>query len=99
MGEYKPKFMLSESEWQIVMDSLSNTIFNEELTDEARKNAKQLFLKLQKELSLSWDIRLTANIYYQILRETIELWLWILVMGKYIKIIEQEDRSELLSAA
>ena len=31
-------------------DSFSNTVFNEELTDEARKNAKELFLKLQKEL-------------------------------------------------
>lgn len=41
---------LSESEWQIVLDALSNTIFNEELTEEARKNAKELFLKLQKQL-------------------------------------------------
>ncbi len=42
------KLTLSESEWQIVLDALSNTIFNEELTEEARKNAKELFLKLQK---------------------------------------------------
>jgi hypothetical protein len=33
-----------------VLDALSNTIFNEELTEEARKNAKELFLKLQKQL-------------------------------------------------
>lgn len=43
-------FILSEIEWQVVLDALSNTIFSEELTDEARKNAKELFLKLQKEL-------------------------------------------------
>jgi hypothetical protein len=46
----KSNFMLSEIEWQVVLDALSNTIFSEELTDEARKNAKELFLKLQKEL-------------------------------------------------
>jgi hypothetical protein len=43
--------MLSEIEWQVVLDALSNTIFSEELTDEARKNAKELFLKLQKRTS------------------------------------------------
>jgi hypothetical protein len=42
--------MLSEIEWQVVLDALSNTIFSKELPDEARKNAKELFLKLQKEL-------------------------------------------------
>jgi hypothetical protein len=41
---------LTESEWQIVLDALSNTIFNEELTEESSKNAKELFLKLQKQL-------------------------------------------------
>jgi hypothetical protein len=41
---------LSDSEWQIVLDALSNTIFNEDLTEEARKNAKELYLKLQKKL-------------------------------------------------
>ncbi|MDQ6668671.1 MAG: hypothetical protein M3Y53_10680 [Thermoproteota archaeon] len=46
----KFNFMLSEIEWQVVLDALSNTIFSKELTDEARKNAKELFLKLQKEL-------------------------------------------------
>jgi hypothetical protein len=42
--------MLSEIEWQVVLYALSTTIFSEELTDEARKNAKELFLILQKEL-------------------------------------------------
>jgi hypothetical protein len=42
--------MLSEIELRVVLDALSNTIFSEELPDEARKNAKELFLKLQKEL-------------------------------------------------
>ena len=46
----KFNFMLSKIEWQVVLDALSNTIFSEELPDEARKNAKELFLKLQKEL-------------------------------------------------
>jgi hypothetical protein len=46
----KFNIFLSESEWQIVLDALSNTIFNETLTDEARSNAKELFLKLQKQL-------------------------------------------------
>lgn len=46
----KFNFMLSEIEWQVVLDALSNTIFSKELTDEARNNAKELFLKLQKEL-------------------------------------------------
>jgi hypothetical protein len=46
----KLNFGLSESEWQIVLDSLSNTIFNEDITEESRKKAKELFLKLQKEL-------------------------------------------------
>jgi hypothetical protein len=50
MSNSKSNFALSQDEWQIVLDSLSNTVFNEELTDEARKNAKELFLKLQKEL-------------------------------------------------
>jgi hypothetical protein len=50
MDSSKSNFALSKAEWQIVLDSLSNTVFNEELTGEARKNAKELFLKLQKEL-------------------------------------------------
>jgi hypothetical protein len=39
-----------EIEWQIVLDALSNTIFTEELTDAARKNAKELF-KITKRIS------------------------------------------------
>ncbi|HET6800770.1 MAG TPA: hypothetical protein VFH25_09435 [Nitrososphaeraceae archaeon] len=50
MTSGKEQVNLTESEWQIVLDSLSNTIFNEELTEESRKNAKELFLKLQKQL-------------------------------------------------
>jgi hypothetical protein len=50
MNNDKFNFALSESEWQVILDSLSNTIFNEDLTEEARRNAKELFLKLQKEL-------------------------------------------------
>jgi len=49
-SDNKFSFMLSEIEWQVVLDALSNTIFSEELTDEARNNAKELFLKLQKDL-------------------------------------------------
>ena len=50
MTSGKEQVNLTESEWQIVLDALSNTIFNEELTEESRKNAKELFLKLQKKL-------------------------------------------------
>ncbi len=46
----KKSFPLAEDEWQVILDSLSNTVFNEELTEEARKKAKDLFVKLQKEL-------------------------------------------------
>jgi hypothetical protein len=46
----KFNFSLSEVEWGIILDSLSNTIFNEDITEESRKKAKELFLKLQKEL-------------------------------------------------
>ena len=50
MSSSKFNFTLSEAEWQIVLDALSNTVFNEDITEEARKKAKELFLKLQKEL-------------------------------------------------
>jgi hypothetical protein len=50
MTSSKEQIPLTDAEWQIVLDALSNTIFNEELTEEARKNAKELFLKLQKQL-------------------------------------------------
>ena len=46
----KKSIMLSEKEWQIILDSLSNTIFNEEITEEARKNAKELYLKINKNI-------------------------------------------------
>jgi hypothetical protein len=50
MAKHNSDLILSDSEWQIVLDALSNTIFNQELTEEARKSAKELFLKLQKQL-------------------------------------------------
>ncbi|MEW5839651.1 hypothetical protein [Nitrososphaera sp.] len=50
MSTEKKSFPLAEDEWQVILDSLSNTVFNEELTEEARKKAKDLFVKLQKEL-------------------------------------------------
>ena len=37
----KKNIQLTEKEWQVILDSLSNTIFNEEITEEARKNAKE----------------------------------------------------------
>lgn len=46
----KKSILLSIKEWQIVLDSLSNTIFNEEITEEARKNAKELYLKINKNI-------------------------------------------------
>ncbi len=46
----KKSVLLSVKEWQIVLDSLSNTIFNEEITEEARKNAKELYLKINKDM-------------------------------------------------
>ncbi len=49
-GNAKRTFELTEDEWQIVLDSLSNTIFNEEISEGARKSAKDLFVKLQKDL-------------------------------------------------
>jgi hypothetical protein len=53
MSKRNTDMTLSSSEWQIVLDALSNTIFNEDLTEEARKNAKGLYLKLQKKLPLT----------------------------------------------
>lgn len=46
----KKNIQLTEKEWQVVLDSLSNTIFNEEITEEARKNAKELFIKINKNV-------------------------------------------------
>jgi hypothetical protein len=50
MSAEKKSFALAEDEWQVILDSLSNTVFNEELTEEARKKAKELYVRLQKEL-------------------------------------------------
>jgi hypothetical protein len=52
MSKRNTDLNLSDSEWQTVLDALSNTIFNEDLTEEARKNAKELYIKLQKKLPL-----------------------------------------------
>jgi hypothetical protein len=46
----KSHYSLTEDEWQTILDSLSNTVFNEEFTEDARKKAKDLFVKLQKDL-------------------------------------------------
>ncbi len=53
MSSNKINTTLYEEEWQIILDSLSNTIFNEDVKEEVRKKAKSLFLKLQKEISIS----------------------------------------------
>ena len=46
----KKPIPITEKEWQVILDSLSNTIFNEEITEEARKNAKDLFIKINKNV-------------------------------------------------
>ena len=48
MTKDKYELSLNEQELQTILDSLSNTIFNEEIKEDARKNAKDLFIKLQK---------------------------------------------------
>ena len=53
MSSNKRSFELTDSEWQVILDSLSNTIFNEEIKQDARDKAKELFVKLQKELPRS----------------------------------------------
>lgn len=52
MGTDKYEIYLTEQELQTIMDALSNTIFNEEIKEDARKNAKNLFIRLQKEFPL-----------------------------------------------
>jgi hypothetical protein len=52
MSKRNTDLTLSNSEWQTVLDALSNTIFNEDLTEDAKKNAKELYLRLQKKLPL-----------------------------------------------
>lgn len=52
MTRDKYDLSLNEQELQTIMDSLSNTIFNEEIKEDARKNAKDLFIKLQKDFPM-----------------------------------------------
>ncbi|MFB5599400.1 MAG: hypothetical protein ACE5SW_04140 [Nitrososphaeraceae archaeon] len=52
MTNDKFEIYFTEQELQTIMDSLSNTIFNEEIKEEARKNAKNLFIRLQKQFPL-----------------------------------------------
>ena len=59
----KKSIILSEKEWQIILDSLSNTIFNEEITEEARKNAKELYLKINKNIQFEHYICFIINAY------------------------------------
>jgi hypothetical protein len=52
MASNKYSISLNEQELQTIMDSLSNTIFNEEIKEDARKDAKDLFIKLQKDFPI-----------------------------------------------
>lgn len=52
MTNDKFEIYFTEQELQTIMDSLSNTIFNEEIQEEARNNAKNLFIRLQKQFPL-----------------------------------------------
>ncbi|HEX2487434.1 MAG TPA: hypothetical protein VHJ57_02495 [Nitrososphaeraceae archaeon] len=52
MTKDKYELSIDEQELQTILDSLSNTIFNEEIKDDARKNAKDLFIKLQKDFPI-----------------------------------------------
>ena len=52
MTKEKYELFINEQELQTIMDSLSNTIFNEEIKEDARKNAKDLFIKLQKDFPM-----------------------------------------------
>ena len=52
MANNKYGLSLTEEELQIIMDSLSNTIFNEEIKEDARKNAKNVFIKLQNDFTI-----------------------------------------------
>jgi hypothetical protein len=52
MTNDKYDLYLTEQELQTIMDSLSNTIFNEEIKEDTRTNAKNLFIRLQKEFPL-----------------------------------------------
>lgn len=52
MTRNKYDLSLNEEELQTIMDSLSNTVFNEEIKQDTRKNAKNLFIKLQNDFSM-----------------------------------------------
>jgi|GEM_PF-388618 hypothetical protein len=52
MTKEKYELFINEQELQTILDSLSNTIFNEEIKEDARKNAKDLFIKLQKDFPI-----------------------------------------------
>jgi hypothetical protein len=52
MTKDKYELSINEQELQTILDSLSNTIFNEEIKEDARKNAKDLFIKLQKDFPM-----------------------------------------------
>ena len=52
MTKEKYELFINEQELQTILDSLSNTIFNEEIKEDARKNAKDLFIKLQKDFPM-----------------------------------------------
>jgi hypothetical protein len=52
LANNKYSISLNEQELQTIMDSLSNTIFNEEIKEDARKDAKDLFIKLQKDFPI-----------------------------------------------
>ncbi len=52
MTKDKYELSINEQELQTILDSLSNTIFNEEIKEDARKNAKDLFIKLQKDFPI-----------------------------------------------
>lgn len=52
MAKDKYDLSINEQELQTILDSLSNTIFNEEIKEDARKNAKDLFIKLQKDFPM-----------------------------------------------
>lgn len=52
MTRNKYDLSLTEEELQTIMDSLSNTLFNEEIKQDTRKNAKNLFIKLQNDFSM-----------------------------------------------
>lgn len=44
----KRSFELTEDEWQVVLDALSNTVFNEEISEEARKKQKTFLSNSKK---------------------------------------------------